>query len=198
MSHRTLALAFVVASVISSPLLAQAAPGLPRGATAVSAPLAVSLLKDVTGAGDKFIALAKAIPADKYDWKPADGTRTVREVLLHVASDNYLLPLLAGPVATAAPAATGIDIKDFQSVSRYEKRPLTRDAVIAELERSFVHLYSAMGKTTAPDMAKDVNLFGQKMVLQDMWILTTTHLHEHLGQGIAYARSVGIKPPWSN
>jgi hypothetical protein len=24
-----------------------------------------------------------------------------------------------------------------------------------------------------------------------------THLHEHLGQMIAYARTNGVKPPWS-
>jgi hypothetical protein len=29
-------------------------------------------------------------------------------------------------------------------------------------------------------------------------ILTVTHLHEHLGQMIAYARSNNVKPPWSN
>ena len=29
------------------------------------------------------------------------------------------------------------------------------------------------------------------------WILATTHLHEHLGQAIAYARANGVVPPWS-
>ena len=32
---------------------------------------------------------------------------------------------------------------------------------------------------------------------QGFWILATTHLHEHLGQAIAYARSNGVVPPWS-
>jgi hypothetical protein len=27
--------------------------------------------------------------------------------------------------------------------------------------------------------------------------MAVTHLHEHLGQLIAYARMNGIKPPWS-
>jgi hypothetical protein len=30
-----------------------------------------------------------------------------------------------------------------------------------------------------------------------MWILTVGHLHEHLGQLIAYARSNNVVPPWS-
>jgi hypothetical protein len=28
-------------------------------------------------------------------------------------------------------------------------------------------------------------------------LLTVTHLHEHLGQAIAYARSNNVVPPWS-
>src|ERR1044072_76860 len=31
---------------------------------------------------------------------------------------------------------------------------------------------------------------------QGFWILATTHLHEHLGQAVAYARSNGVVPPW--
>jgi hypothetical protein len=36
-----------------------------------------------------------------------------------------------------------------------------------------------------------------KMSKQRLWIATATHLHEHLGQLIAYARSNRITPPWS-
>jgi hypothetical protein len=28
-------------------------------------------------------------------------------------------------------------------------------------------------------------------------MLVQTHLHEHLGQSIAYARTRGVVPPWS-
>jgi hypothetical protein len=35
------------------------------------------------------------------------------------------------------------------------------------------------------------------MTNQRLWISTTTHLHEHLGQLIAYARSNNVTPPWS-
>jgi uncharacterized damage-inducible protein DinB len=27
--------------------------------------------------------------------------------------------------------------------------------------------------------------------------MLVTHMHEHLGQSIAYARSIGVTPPWS-
>ena len=191
---RRFAIAVAVVA-LSSSAAAQGTPaGPPKGATAATAPLVLTLLKDVNGVGDKLVALAKAIPAEKYDWRPAAGVRSVREVFLHVASDNYLLPALAG---TAAPAATGISVRDFQSVDRFEKRPLVRDSVIAELERSFTHLYDTMGKSGPADLSRELSLFGQKTALGDLWVTTTTHLHEHLGQQIAYARSNGVKPPWS-
>jgi len=31
----------------------------------------------------------------------------------------------------------------------------------------------------------------------DLWVRLVTHMHEHLGQSIAYARSNEIGPPWS-
>ena len=184
----------VALSASASILSAQTPPAPPKAALSTTAPLVVTLLKDIEDVSGKFVGLAKAIPVDKYDWRPAADVRSVREVLLHVASDNYLLPALAG---SAAPTITGIDLKDFKSVDRFEKRPLSRDSVVAELERSFMHLGNAMAKTGTQNLADVVNMFGQKSPVQDLWILTTTHLHEHLGQSIAYARMNGVKPPWS-
>jgi hypothetical protein len=37
----------------------------------------------------------------------------------------------------------------------------------------------------------------RKVTNRSLWISTATHLHEHLGQLIAYARSNKITPPWS-
>ncbi len=31
----------------------------------------------------------------------------------------------------------------------------------------------------------------------DVWVRLITHMHEHLGQTIAYARSNEVVPPWS-
>lgn len=191
---RSISIALLSVALSASVLSAQAPAAAPKAALPTTAPLVVTLLKDVEEVGTKLVALAKAVPADKYDWRPGAGVRSIREVMLHVASDNYLLPALAG---TPAPSVTGIDLKDFKSVERFEKRALPRDSVVAELERSFTFLGNAMAKTSADKLASTVNMFGQKSPLQDLWISTTTHLHEHLGQSIAYARSNGVVPPWS-
>ena len=151
------------------------------------------LVGDVSEVEKKFIDLAKAIPPDKYDWRPAPGIRSIGEVLKHVSSDNYLIPALLG---TPADAATGITT-DYKTAQAYEARKMTKDQAIAELQKSFVHLKKSMNATPAAKLNASVSFFGTPSTAQKAWIGGTTHLHEHLGQLIAYARSNGVKPPWS-
>jgi hypothetical protein len=54
-----------------------------------------------------------------------------------------------------------------------------------------------MGLTTDANLTQNINFFGQEWSRQRAMLMTVTHLHEHLGQMIAYARSNNIAPPWS-
>jgi uncharacterized damage-inducible protein DinB len=141
----------------------------------------------------KFIDLARAIPEASYSWRPA-GARSIGEVLLHVASDNYLIPVMMGK---PMPATVAISPTDMKTLATYETRKLTKDQIIAELEASFAHLHQAMGLTTDTNLTEKISFFGQNWSRQRAMLLTVTHLHEHLGQMIAYARSNNIAPPWS-
>jgi hypothetical protein len=49
----------------------------------------------------QIVALAEAIPAEKYDWRPDEKARSVGEALVHVAAGNFMLLDIVG---TAAPA----------------------------------------------------------------------------------------------
>jgi uncharacterized damage-inducible protein DinB len=40
-------------------------------------------------------------------------------------------------------------------------------------------------------------LFGRDTTVRAAMLLYVTHMHEHLGQLVAYARSNGVVPPWS-
>jgi uncharacterized damage-inducible protein DinB len=151
------------------------------------------LMNDVADLQKKLISLANAIPAEKSAWRPADGVRSVNEVLLHVSSDNYLIPASVG---FAAPAATGITT-DYKTAQAYEQRKLDRAATIAELEHSFAHLNKWMTAQKDANMGAKAKVFGMEMTTQQLLVLATTHLHEHLGQMIAYARMNKIAPPWS-
>ena len=176
---RSRTLAFVLSLAVAAPVSAQGLMG--------------EMHRDVNEVQKKMADLAKAMPESSYDWRPGAGVRSVGEVFLHVASDNYLIPISMG---MAAPAASGVT-SDFKTVEAFEKRKLTKDQIVAELDASFKHLHQAMGLTTDGNLNETIRFFGQDWTRQRSMVLTVTHLHEHLGQAIAYARSNNVVPPWS-
>ena len=156
--------------------------------------LTADLVKATADVESKLMALAGALSAPQYDWRPGTGVRSVGEVLLHVASDNYFLPAAMG---IPAPAATKITGSDYAAVQAFERQKLSRDATIAELKASFDFLKKSMESIPESRMNETIKVFGQDFTVRSFLILATTHLHEHLGQMIAYARVNSVKPPWS-
>jgi len=176
-------------------ILAFAAPcAAQQPAAAPRAGLMGDLLKDVAEVQAKFVGLAREMPADKQAWRPGPGVRSVNEVFLHVAADNYLLPAAVG---VQPDASTGISTTDFKTLDTFEKQKLSRDATVSAMEQSFAHLTKAMADTPDAKLDDRVTFFGQDMTVRQVWVLTAMHLHEHLGQAIAYARTNGVVPPWS-
>ncbi len=162
-------------------------------AAPASAQIMADMHRDVDEAQKKFIDLANAIPESSYSWRPSAGARSIGEVLLHVVSDNYLIPIAMGK---PAPPASGIT-SDFNTAAAFEKKTMTKAQIIAELTASFTHLHQGMALTTDQNLGEMLKVFGQDWSRGRTMVLTVTHLHEHLGQFIAYARSNNIVPPWS-
>jgi len=154
--------------------------------------LTADLVAALTQVETKMVGLATAIPESKYNWQP-DSARSIRKVLLHVAADNYLMPAMLGH--TPDPA-TGITT-DYNTALAFEARNIPKDSVIAELKRSFEFVKQSLTTTSPGKFSESVTMFGQPFTGQSAWILAVTHIHEHLGQMIAYARTNGVKPPWS-
>ena len=152
------------------------------------------LIKDITDVQGKIVGLAKAMPAASYEWRPSKAARSTGEVFMHVAADNYFLPAVMG---ISAPAETGINGKEYKTAAAFEKRQMNRDQIIAELEKSFGFLKTSMAGVPDAKLDAPLEVFGQKNTVRGMWVTTATHLHEHLGQLIAYARSNNVTPPWS-
>ena len=137
----------------------------------------------------KIVALATAIPADKYTWRPAPGVRSIAEALTHVAHEFYFyVPMSVGG---KPPANFGVP-RDAEA--RLTK--ITRKSeVLDEIAKSWAHTKAQVGSVDA------AHLTGK----YKPWDTTIDHaalgmagdLHEHLGQLIAYARMNGVKPPWT-
>jgi uncharacterized damage-inducible protein DinB len=133
-------------------------------------------------AQEKILDLAESIPAEKYSWRPGPEVRSISEVFMHIAGGNYFLTSFLG---VEAPKMNG-DI---------EKTITKKDEVIAELKRSFDHLRNAANGAT--DLEKPVKMFGTQTTNRGVLVTILSHLHEHLGQSVAYARINGVVPPWS-
>jgi len=148
--------------------------------------------QDLAVVKNKLVGLAEAMPPESFDWRPGDGVRSVSETLLHVAADNYFIPMALGETP---PEKTGII--DYPSTQAFEKQDLSKDEVVETLEESFGYLQRLLADSDAMSVGDEVNLFGRESTVQKTWILTVTHLHEHLGQMISYARMNDVTPPWS-
>jgi hypothetical protein len=147
---------------------------------------------DVENLRSKFVALAEAFPEDRYEWRPMNDTRSVRDVLVLVAAEANVFPANWG-----LPAAQGA-AEGYQAESaRVGGTAPTKALLIAQLNRSFDHLArSLIGMSDAARTA-DGRTFGRDIRVDAGITLALSDMHEHLGQLIAYARMNRIVPPWS-
>lgn len=140
---------------------------------------------------DKFTQLAEAMPEEDLTWEPMEGVRSVSEVFIHVAADNWYVPALMG---WDAPAETGVT-DDVETFRAYQIREMPREEMLEVLDASFDFFVGAM-EESAGELDREVVL-GTPTTVGDIWIRAVVHLHEHLGQSIAYARTNQVVPPWS-
>ena len=163
---------------------------LPRRCALLTAThLRSEYLTALTSVHDNILALARAVPADKYEWRPAPGVRSIAEVLMHVAGEWDVI----GPMSVGAkPHADFAVPRD--AMAKLEKITAKAD-VLAELDKAWAHSRATV------EAADPAILLGRyepaKMSLARAALRVSGDLHEHLGQLIAYARSVGVTPPWS-
>ncbi len=144
------------------------------------------VLSEVIVQEDKFTRLAEAIPAEKYTWRPAPEVRSFAEVFLHVSGANYNLYTLVG-----AKVPDGLDVRGLG------KSTTDKAKVIATLKDSFAHAKTAIKSMSDADLEKSMDWFGGKNTQRGILLFIVRHAAEHLGQSIAYARMVGITPPWT-
>jgi uncharacterized damage-inducible protein DinB len=138
----------------------------------------------------QVMALEGAVPAEKYSWRPAEGVRSIGEVYSHIAHGNYLIMQLSGIQPPPGEQVT-MDEK------KWEAEHTGKERIVADLRKSFEHVSSSAAKMTEADLAVTVDFFGTKMTKRAALIALLGHIHEHLGQSIAYARMNGIVPPWT-
>ena len=149
---------------------------------------------NLTRAGKQLVSLAEAMPADKFSWRPNDQVRKVSEVYMHVVGPNILIPSLLG---AAPPKGLTIPEKPFDLATKWEAEVTSKEEVIARLRESFDYAAEAIKTIPAKELDTGTSIFGFPASKRAYILILLSHAHEHLGQSIAYARTVGVVPPWS-
>jgi uncharacterized damage-inducible protein DinB len=179
---RTLAAALLL---LPSLTFAQQAPAKATSPSVNGKGFRAEFLSDLDEVQDKITKLAAVVPAEKYAWRPAEGVRSISEVYMHIAGGNYFL-------------ATFVNVQPPSTMPKDIEKIGDKKMVQAELQKSFDHIRTIVKNTPEADFDKQVTLFGKPTTERAVFSTILNHLHEHLGQSIAYARMNGVVPPWSN
>ena len=152
------------------------------------------LLGDLDILEEKYTSLAEATTAH-YAWRPAEGVRSVSEVFMHIAGANLYIPTIFGVDAPEGMEVASLE-EAFGRMQEMEK--VTEPAEVMErLSAGIAHARHAIVSVPDTELDTEIMLFGQPATKRTGLILLVSHMHEHLGQAVAYARMNGVVPPWS-
>jgi len=146
----------------------------------------LEFLDEVSYYEQRYERLADAIPAEKYTWKPGEGVRNIGEVYMHIVTSNYGYAKMLG-----TPYPAGIDPKALMASSNDKAK------VLQALKDSFAHMRNAILAIKESDLEKEIKTPRGQTTIRGAFLLISGHYGEHLGQSIAYARSIGVVPPWT-
>ncbi len=135
----------------------------------------------------KLVALSEAMPAESYSWSPMEGVMSVARVYMHIARYNYMYPHLN--LGVEPPEGL-----DYQSL---EEGVAEKDKAVPILAASMDHVRAVVDAMSDADLAVPVELYGRQVASWAVLLQLVTHMNEHLGQSIAYARMNRVVPPWS-
>jgi uncharacterized damage-inducible protein DinB len=144
------------------------------------------------------IRVAQDIPEDKYSHTPADGARTVAQMLVHVACSPRLF--------WQAPLESGI--KDFttfdfmaptRELEREESAPRSKDEIVNLLTRegeSFARFLENRSEAELSELFKSPMSSGQPAMKSGLELLLGAKEHEmhHRAQLMLVERQLGIIP----
>ena len=154
--------------------------------TAIPAGFRAEFLNSFGESAAKLESLAEAMPADKYAWSPGPGVMPVAQVYGHIARYNYGYPATA--MTVPPPPGIGLDTLE---------RMTSKAQLVALLKASNAHVRRLAETMPDRQLAAPTRLYGRDVQQWAVLFQLLTHMNEHLGQSIAYARMNGVVPPWS-
>jgi uncharacterized damage-inducible protein DinB len=144
-------------------------------------------------AESEIVALAEAMPADKYNFAPTngkfEGVRTFAEQAKHLSAVLYLV----------AAAAKGEKVPVDTNGEKGPASARTKEQIVQFMKDAFAYGHKAMSSLIAENLTQlGKSPFGDgQMAKGAAASLAVWHSFDHYGQMVVYARMNGIIPPAS-
>ncbi len=143
------------------------------------------------------LKIAEDIPEDKYSFRPAVGTRTVAQTLIHISNvHKFALAVNRDPVRTTM---EGFDFMAFVGpLAASEEQPMTKAEIVARLKgggeefENWVQTLSEDFLSQAVAMPPGGDRLSRTRF--DMLIAVKEHEMHHRGQLMLVERLLGITP----
>ena len=149
-----------------------------------------ALAKHWKTSGEFTIAVADAMPADDYNFRPNPVEMSFGELMAHIAGVNEnACANASGLKRPDLPAALAAWSKD------YLKADVPKDAALAFLKESFAFCDKAIAAMTPERFDTVVGPPARNLTGFEWLWAYFTHTAHHRGQAEIYLRLKGIKPP---
>ena len=135
----------------------------------------------------KITELARVMPEEKYTWAPGEGVMTVAQVYTHLARYNFMY------------LDQNLGIKPPRGMEYMGLEDITDKAEVRQIfELSVAHVKEKVAAMTESALSDETDLYGRQVSGWTVLLQLISHMNEHVGQSVAYARMNGMVPPWSS
>jgi len=138
------------------------------------------------------VGLARAMPADKYDFAPSQGAfagvRTFGEQVKHIATMIYMTAALV--LDEKPPVDLGTSDNGPDSIR-------SKEEILKYLEGSRAYAHKATASLTEKNQMDPIQTYFGPMARCAVAVGVAYHSYDHYGQMVVYARMNGIVPPSS-
>lgn len=124
------------------------------------------------------VAVAQAMPEDKYGFRPHPESMSFGELMVHIATTNYqFCSGLSDSAAPAVPSAQG------------------KESIVKFLSDSFQYCSTVIPKLSEEQLNAIHNSPDGRLPGREVLLAMYVHVAHHRGQAEIYLRDNGIKPP---